>query len=76
VLGRFGDLNKVGPNDDHTVAVDPTELASIDIQHSRTTSIGRFDIGVGYERREVVATGVSTDDTRAYLRWKSPAWAL
>jgi hypothetical protein len=76
VLGRFGDLNRVGSDVNHTIAVDPEELASIDIQHSRTTSIGRFDIGVGYERREVVATGDSTDDTRAYLRWKSPAWTL
>jgi len=44
---------------------------SFDIQHSRYTKIGRFDIGVGYEEREIKATGDSTDDTRAFIRWTS-----
>jgi len=73
VLGRFGDLNRRGSEDDHSVAVDPEELASIDIQHTRTTRIGRFDVGVGFERREDMATGDNERDTRAYLRWTSPS---
>ena len=57
VLGRFGDLNRVGNDADHSVAVEPQELASVDIQHSRSTRIGRFDIGIGFERREIGVDG-------------------
>jgi hypothetical protein len=53
------------------VAVVPQDLVSFDVQHSRSTKIGRFDIGIGYERREIQATGDSMDDTRAFLRWTS-----
>lgn len=72
VLGRFGDLNRVGPELQHSVAQVPTEMASIDIQHTRTTSFGRFDIGLGFERREDMATGANTRDARGFLRWTSP----
>jgi len=71
VLGRTGDLNRVGDDPDHSVAVTPQELLSLDIQHSRSTKIGRFDVGLGYERREDVATAASSSDTRAYVRWTS-----
>ena len=71
LLGRAGDLNKVGRDEDHTVAIEPQDLMSFDIQHSRHTKIGRFDIGVGYEEREIKATGNSADDTRAFIRWTS-----
>jgi hypothetical protein len=72
VLGRLGDLNRVGTDPDHSVAVVPQEMASIDIQHSRYTKIGRFDIGIGFERREIMATGVNTRDGRGFIRWTSP----
>jgi hypothetical protein len=72
VLGRYGDLNRVGDDPDHSVAIEPQELASIDIQHSRYTRYGRFDIGIGFERREIAATGDNTSDTRGFIRWTSP----
>ena len=71
LLGRFGDLNRVGVDPQHSVAINPQEMASLDIQHSRSTRIGRFDVGVGFERREDRATGANTRETRAYLRWTS-----
>jgi capsule assembly protein Wzi len=71
VLGRFGDLNRVGADPQHSVAQFPTEMASIDIQHTRTTKIGRFDIGLGFERREDLATGANTRDARGFLQWTS-----
>ena len=73
VLGRFGDVNRVGSDDGHSVSVDPAEIASLDVQHTRDTRFGRFDVGVGFERREDMATGVNTRDARGYLRW-SYAW--
>ena len=71
VLGRFGDLNRVGPELQHSVAQVPQEMASIDIQHTRMTKIGQFNIGLGFERREVMATGVNTRDARGFLQWTS-----
>jgi hypothetical protein len=71
VLGRFGDVNRVGPDSDHTVATVPQEMASIDIQHSRSTKIGQFDVGVGFEWREIMATGANTRDARGFLQWTS-----
>ena len=70
VLGRFGELNRVGADPGHTVSIDPADLASIDIQHTRNTRFGRFDAGIGYERREDMATGVDTSETRGFLRWR------
>jgi hypothetical protein len=52
----------------------PQDLASFDIQHSRSTKFGRFDLGIGYERREIMATGDNTDETRGFIRWTSPPW--
>ena len=74
VLGRTGELNRAGPDPQHSVSIDPADIASIDIQHTRDTSIGRFEIGLGFERREDQATGENTRDTRGYLRWTSPPW--
>ncbi len=71
VLGRFGDLNRVGSDPDHSVALVPQELASLDIKYSRNSRIGRFDIGVGFERREILATSANKNDTRGFLQWTS-----
>jgi len=71
VLGRFGDVNRVGADPQHSVSEFPAEMASIDIQHTRMTKIGRFDIGLGFERREDMATGSNTRDARGFLQWTS-----
>jgi hypothetical protein len=71
VLGRLGELNRVGAEPDHTVAPEPQELASIDVQYSRITTIGQFEFGLGFEQREVIGTGVETSDTRGFLQWTS-----
>ncbi len=72
VLGRIGDLNRVGSDPNHSVAIDPQDLASIDIQYSFLSKIGTFDIGAGFERREEMASGIDTSDTRGFIRWTSP----
>ena len=71
VFGRYGDLNRVGDDPQHSVATVPTEISSIDIQYTRTTRIGQFDFGLGFERREDVATGANTSDTRGFIQWQS-----
>ncbi len=76
VLARIGDVNRVGTDVGHSVAVEPQDIASLDIQHRRETALGRFDLGIGFERREDVATGVNSRATRGFLRWTSPPWDL
>ena len=71
VLGRIGDLNRERVDPIHSVAIFPQEMASIDIEHSRSTKIGQFMIGLGFEQREDMATGVTTGDARGFLRWTS-----
>jgi hypothetical protein len=71
VLGRFGDLNRVGIDGYHSVAITPQEMVSIDIQHTRHSPIGLFEIGIGRERREIMATGVNSLDSRGFIRWIS-----
>jgi hypothetical protein len=73
VLGRIGEVNRVGADVDHSVAVIPQELASIDLQYSFLSKIGTFDIGAGFERREEIVSGIETSDTRGFVRWTSPA---
>jgi hypothetical protein len=69
VLGRLGELNRVGPEPDHTVAPFPQDMASIDIEHTRVTKIGQFKFGFGYERREDKASGANSAETRGFLQW-------
>lgn len=72
ILGRAGELNRVGSDPQHSVAVDPQDMASIDVQYSRITRIGRFDFGIGFEQRELMATGEEAEETRGFIRWTSP----
>jgi hypothetical protein len=76
VLLRFGDLN-VGnlpepPNTPNRLTPTPQKIASADIQFGTTTRIGRFQIGIGYEEIDDEASGLKTDDTRAFVSWTSP----
>jgi hypothetical protein len=76
ILLRYGDLN-VGNNPrppltPNRLTPTPQKIASADIQFGTFTRIGRFEIGVGYEEIDDEASGLKTDDTRAFLSWTSP----
>jgi hypothetical protein len=75
-LVRLGDLNRDGlPNERNlrnTVTIAPQELMSADIQFGTSTRFGRFELGVGYEEIDDEASGLKTDDTRAFVSWSSP----
>ncbi len=70
-LVRYGKLNRGGTNDRNTVASEPTELASIDLTHSRAFWFGVLEGSVGVERREVSSTGASDSEARLYVQWRS-----
>jgi hypothetical protein len=71
-LIRFGELNRGGaPDDRNTLTPTPLDIASIDLSYSRTFGGGRIDFGVGFERLEDPLTGEETDESRAFLTWRS-----
>jgi hypothetical protein len=72
-LFRTGDLNRGGgPDLRHTLTPTPQEIMSADIQFGTSTRFGRFELGVGYEEIDDEASGLKTDDTRAFVSWSSP----
>ncbi len=70
VVARAGELNRVGVDPDHSVAPQPQDLLSIDIRYAFPTRLGTFELGAGFERREIKATGAETSDTRGFLQWR------
>ena len=74
LIARTGELNYAGSDPNHATATAPQDMASLDIEYTRDTRIGRFDIGLGFERREDKASGDNTRETRGFLRWTSPPW--
>ncbi|MCH8159793.1 MAG: capsule assembly Wzi family protein [Proteobacteria bacterium] len=71
-LIRYGELNRGGPPDSRN-SLTPTrqDIASFDVFHSRVFSFGVIDVGVGYEKVDDFATGVTYSDGRFYLQWRS-----
>lgn len=72
VLLRVGELNAGGPpNPNHTLTPTPQDISSIDIAHSRAFDFGVFEVGLGYEYIDDSVSGASSDETRAYIQWRS-----
>ncbi len=71
-LVRYGALNRGGsPDATNSLTPGRQDLASVDLSHSRVFSFGVIDVGVGYERVDDVALGVSFSDSRFYGQWRS-----
>ena len=68
---RYGKLNRGGTNDRNSVAGERTALFSIDLTHSRAFWFGVLEGSIGIERREVSSTGVSDEEGRIYVQWRS-----
>jgi hypothetical protein len=75
-LFRYGDLNRDGLdvpfNPRNTLTPTPQEILSADIQFGTRTRFGRVEIGVGYEEIDDEASGIKSDDIRAFVSWRSP----
>lgn len=69
LTGRFGNLNKVGSDNYHSVAIDPQYVKSLDVQRNWFTSIGLFKIGFGLESREKVFSGETSTHSRGFISW-------
>ena len=63
------DINREGANPVHSVSIDAGSIRSADLYHRREFAGGDLRIGVGYEEREIDATGQDTQDVRGYLQW-------
>ena len=72
VLLRGGELNRGGaPDARNTLTPTPQDIIGIDLNFSRRVGQGMIDFGLGYESIDDALTGLSNDDTRAWLRWRS-----
>lgn len=70
-LVRLGKLNRGGiPDPRNTVSPTPRDISSIDLAHVRQLSIGRLEVGVGYESLDDDASNTSSSDTRFYVSWR------
>ena len=71
-LLRVGELNAGGPPDAaNTLTPSPQDILSIDVSHSRAFTFGTVDIGVGYESLDDEISGLSANEGRVYLQWRS-----
>lgn len=69
---RSGELNRGGGADPrNTLTPEPLDILSVDVSYSHGFDIGRLDVGVGYQDLDNSTTGVSNDDVRAYVQWRS-----
>jgi hypothetical protein len=67
---RHMEINRSGPPDSrHTLSATPQELTDIQVSYERHTSVGRFYAGVGYSKLDDEASGTSTSDSSAFIRW-------
>ncbi|VUX54954.1 putative Uncharacterized 55.8 kDa protein in cps region [uncultured Woeseiaceae bacterium] len=71
-LLRAGELNRGGPPDaSNTLTATPRDLFSVDLNYSRPLGNSRIKLGIGYEQLEDPASGVTSNDARAFLQWRS-----
>ena len=72
MLIRYGALNR-GAIVDLNNSLTPTrqDIASLDLTHSRVFTYGRIEIGLGVERTDDKSSGVTSNDGRAFLQWRS-----
>ncbi|HNP35692.1 MAG TPA: capsule assembly Wzi family protein [Woeseiaceae bacterium] len=69
---RHVEINRVGlPDARHTLSAVPRDLTDVLLTHSRVTALGRFYLGIGYNRQEDAVGGDSTSDFEAFVRWTS-----
>jgi hypothetical protein len=71
-LFRFGALNRAGvPDERNSLTPTKQDIVSLDVSHSKVFKYGQIDIGLGFERIDDIASGESSNETRAYLQWRS-----
>jgi len=65
------DVNRANSNPVHSVSAGAITIRSADLYHRREFAGGDLRIGIGYEDREIDATGQDTQDVRGYLQWSA-----
>jgi hypothetical protein len=62
-------INRENANPVHSVALSATRIRSADLYHRRRLLGGDLTVGVGFENRELDASGENTDDVRGLIEW-------
>lgn len=71
-LFRVGSLNRGGAPDPRN-SLTPTrqDIVSLDVTHSRFFKYGQIIIGLGFERVDDIVSNQTSNETRAFLQWRS-----
>jgi hypothetical protein len=69
---RYMNIKRDGSFDPrHSLSATPKDRVDIQISHSRTTRLGRFHLGVGYEYVDDIAFVTDTSNFTGFVRWSS-----
>jgi len=69
---RGGKLNRGGPPDAaNSLTPMPQDVLNVELVHNRVFSFGRLEFGVGYDRFDGNPTLPSSNETRAFIQWRS-----
>jgi Capsule assembly protein Wzi len=69
---RRGELNYGGdPDPGNLLTATPQDIVELQVSHRRFFRYGQIEIGVGAERVDDIASGMSDTAGKAYLRWQS-----
>ena len=72
ILLRYMEINRAGPPDSgHTISATPQESVDIQVTHNRHTPIGRFDVGLGYNRLDDSASGATSNEVTGFIQWST-----
>jgi hypothetical protein len=69
---RHMEINRAGAESfPHSISATPQEITDILVSHERLTGLGRWRIGLGYQRLDDDLGGASSDDVEAFVGWSS-----
>ena len=75
VTVRYMQINTINvegnPNRNHSLSPTPQNRTDVQLTHTRSTSLGRIHIGVGYATIDDEATGADSADFSGFISWST-----
>lgn len=72
ILLRYMEINRAGlSNSRHTLIAPPQDIVDVQITHRRSTSVGRFYAGIGFQDVGAQIPGSTGSGASVFLQWQS-----